>query len=60
MNILRSWNHYFFSKSLSIFDWLGITTIVNLASHDTAWWLLLMIPWIPLSLIMTERFTIKD
>ena len=59
MSYLARWNNFFFSKSLSLFDWFGISVIGSLAKHDSVWWLLLIIVWIPVSVHLTNRFTIE-
>lgn len=59
MSYLARWNDFFFSKTMSLFDWLGIGIISNLAAHENGWWFALIFAWIPLSYHLTERFTIK-
>ena len=58
MSYLARWNDFFFSSSLSLFDWFGISMISSLAAHDSMWWWLLIIPWIPISVHLTNRFTL--
>ena len=58
MSILAKWNDFFFSKSLSLFDWFGISMISAMA-RDSLWWFLLLIPFIPISYHLSKRFTIN-
>ena len=58
MSYLERWNDFFFSKSLSLCDWFGISIISSLAIIYSMWWWLLMILWIPISEHLTNRFTL--
>jgi hypothetical protein len=56
MELLATWNNFFFSKSLSLFDWTGMIIIIGLV-NDSTWNLLWLIPFMFVSGWCTRRFT---